>query len=175
MATSPTCSSGSGDFAVKGTHDLSLVDTDSFWITGFFEETKLAGIHIGDPAVAALMGFRAPGGGTCRKRRPRHQHAEQQSRRAWLGICRRRLHLGSAGTAHSRADSYRPRSALGWARHRPDRDGISRQGCQPRLVARFAIALVYAGRRLTCAAHSAMWSASQAVRTLHRRVANRRG
>ncbi len=49
-----------GDFAVKGTHDLSLVDTDSFWITGFFEETKLAGIHVGDPAVAALMSSRAP-------------------------------------------------------------------------------------------------------------------
>ena len=36
-----------GNFAVKSTHNLSLVDTDSFWITGFFEETKLAGIHAG--------------------------------------------------------------------------------------------------------------------------------
>ena len=49
-----------GDYAAKGTRNLSLVDTESFWITGFFEETKLAGIHVGDPAVAALMGFRAP-------------------------------------------------------------------------------------------------------------------
>ena len=49
-----------GNFAIKNMHNLSLVDTDSFWITGFFEETKLAGIQVGDPAAAALMGFRAP-------------------------------------------------------------------------------------------------------------------
>ena len=49
-----------GDYATKGTRNLALVDTDSFWISGFFEETKLAGIRVGDPAVAALMGFRDP-------------------------------------------------------------------------------------------------------------------
>ena len=49
-----------GDYATKGTRNLSLVDTDSFWITGFFEETKLAGIKQGDPAVAALLGFADP-------------------------------------------------------------------------------------------------------------------
>ena len=49
-----------GDYATTGTRNISLVDTDSFWITGFFEETKLAGIQAGDPAVAVLMGFRDP-------------------------------------------------------------------------------------------------------------------
>ena len=49
-----------GDYATKGARNLSIVDTDSFWITGFFEETKLAGIRPGDPAVAALLGFDAP-------------------------------------------------------------------------------------------------------------------
>ena len=49
-----------GDYATKGSRNLSLVDTDSFWVTGFFEETKLAAIHPGDPAVVALMGFRDP-------------------------------------------------------------------------------------------------------------------
>ena len=53
-----------GDYATKGTRNLSVLNTDSFWITGFFEETKLGGIAIGDPAVAVLMGYREPVRGT---------------------------------------------------------------------------------------------------------------
>lgn len=49
-----------GDYATKGTRNLSLVDSDSFWIAGYFEETKLSGIHVGDKALAALMGFKRP-------------------------------------------------------------------------------------------------------------------
>ena len=49
-----------GDYATKGERNVALVDEDSFWIVGFFEETKLAGIHVGDPALAALMGGRDP-------------------------------------------------------------------------------------------------------------------
>ena len=49
-----------GDYATKGTRNLSLLNEDSFFVIGFFEETKLAGIQVGDPAVAALMGFRDP-------------------------------------------------------------------------------------------------------------------
>ncbi len=49
-----------GDYATAGTRNLSMVDTDSFWVTGYFEETKLAGIHQGDRAVVALMGYRDP-------------------------------------------------------------------------------------------------------------------
>ena len=49
-----------GDYATTGTRNISLVDSDSFWIAGYFEETKLEGIHIGDKALAALMGYRRP-------------------------------------------------------------------------------------------------------------------
>ena len=49
-----------GDYATKGTRNIALVDSDSFWIAGYFEETKLERIHEGDPALAALMGYRAP-------------------------------------------------------------------------------------------------------------------
>lgn len=49
-----------GDYATKGSRNLSLVDVDSFWVTGFFEETKLAAIRPGDPAMVALMGFHDP-------------------------------------------------------------------------------------------------------------------
>ena len=47
-----------GDYATTGQRNISVVDTDSFWVTGFFEETKLGGIHPGDPAAVALMGYR---------------------------------------------------------------------------------------------------------------------
>ena len=49
-----------GDYATKGARNISILDSDSFWISGYFEETKLSGIHIGDPALAALMGYRDP-------------------------------------------------------------------------------------------------------------------
>ncbi len=49
-----------GDYATKGARNIAVLDSDSFWVAGYFEETKLAGIHVGDPAVAALMGYRDP-------------------------------------------------------------------------------------------------------------------
>ncbi len=49
-----------GDYATTGSRNISILDSDSFWIAGYFEETKLSGIHTGDPAVASLMGYRDP-------------------------------------------------------------------------------------------------------------------
>ena len=49
-----------GDYATTGTRNLSILDSDSFWVAGYFEETKLYGVHVGDPALAALMGYREP-------------------------------------------------------------------------------------------------------------------
>lgn len=49
-----------GDYATKGAANIAIVDSNSFWIAGYFEETKLAGIHVGDRASAALMGFDKP-------------------------------------------------------------------------------------------------------------------
>ena len=49
-----------GDYATKGARNISVLDSDSFWIAGYFEETKLRGIHVGDPAIAALMGYPDP-------------------------------------------------------------------------------------------------------------------
>ncbi|MDP4022228.1 HlyD family secretion protein [Methylobacterium sp. NEAU 140] len=46
-----------GDYARTGTSNISVIDTDSFWIDGYFEETKMAAIHVGDPADIALMGY----------------------------------------------------------------------------------------------------------------------
>jgi len=47
-----------GDYATAGQTKLSVVDSDSFWIIGYFEETKLPNIHEGDYAHVRLMGWR---------------------------------------------------------------------------------------------------------------------
>lgn len=46
-----------GDYAAAGQPNLALVDAHSFWITGYFEETKLRGIQPGAAAQIRLMGF----------------------------------------------------------------------------------------------------------------------
>ncbi|AWB25453.1 HlyD family secretion protein [Methylobacterium currus] len=49
-----------GDYATAGTRNISVIDADSYWIDGYFEETKMDHIRVGDPATAALMGYAAP-------------------------------------------------------------------------------------------------------------------
>lgn len=49
-----------GDYASARAPRVALVDADSFRATGDFEETKLHGIHVGDPARMKLMGYDMP-------------------------------------------------------------------------------------------------------------------
>jgi multidrug resistance efflux pump len=49
-----------GDYGTSGQRALSVVDSDSFWVDGYFEETLLSGIHVGDRAKVALMAYRGP-------------------------------------------------------------------------------------------------------------------
>jgi multidrug resistance efflux pump len=46
-----------GDYANVGQRIISVVDADSFWIDGYFEETSLGKIHEGDPATVKLMSY----------------------------------------------------------------------------------------------------------------------
>jgi multidrug resistance efflux pump len=46
-----------GDYAIVGQRIISVVDTDSFWVDGYFEETSLGRIQDGDPATIKLMGY----------------------------------------------------------------------------------------------------------------------
>jgi multidrug resistance efflux pump len=46
-----------GDYASVGTNVISLVDADSFWLDGYFEETNIDPIHVGDRAEIKLMGY----------------------------------------------------------------------------------------------------------------------
>ncbi len=45
-----------GDYAVVGQNKLTVIDSDSFWVSGYFEETKIPRIHEGDAADIKLMG-----------------------------------------------------------------------------------------------------------------------
>jgi multidrug resistance efflux pump len=45
-----------GDYVNVGINTISLVDADSFWVDGYFEETNLGPIRVGDPAQIKLMG-----------------------------------------------------------------------------------------------------------------------
>jgi multidrug resistance efflux pump len=47
-----------GDYVTAGVPIAALVDTDSFYVEGYFEETKLPRIHPGDRATVQLMGTR---------------------------------------------------------------------------------------------------------------------
>jgi multidrug resistance efflux pump len=46
-----------GDYANVGQDEISVVDADSFWVDGYFEEPNLAPIRVGDPASIKLMGY----------------------------------------------------------------------------------------------------------------------
>ena len=46
-----------GDYATTGQRNIAVVDADSFWVDGYFEETNLEDIREGDPAVMRLMGY----------------------------------------------------------------------------------------------------------------------
>jgi RND family efflux transporter MFP subunit len=46
-----------GNYANVGDLQLSLVNSDSYWIDAYFEETALSRIHEGDAATIKLMGY----------------------------------------------------------------------------------------------------------------------
>ena len=49
-----------GDYATAGRAMLAIVDSDSYYVAGYFEETKLRHIRIGDRVSIRLMAYSAP-------------------------------------------------------------------------------------------------------------------
>jgi multidrug resistance efflux pump len=49
-----------GDYAHQGVSNVSIIDTDSYWVDGYFEETQMARVCVGDRAEAKLMGYSSP-------------------------------------------------------------------------------------------------------------------
>jgi RND family efflux transporter MFP subunit len=95
-----------GDYANVGKNEISLVDADSFWIDGYFEETNLEPIQVGDPAHQA-DGLQPDLSRPCRQHRPRHHRLECATQRARAGERQPDLHLGAPGAAHSGAHPNR--------------------------------------------------------------------
>jgi multidrug resistance efflux pump len=46
-----------GTYANIGQAAMTLIDSDSYWVAGYFEETQLRRIQVGDSASVTLMGF----------------------------------------------------------------------------------------------------------------------
>ena len=46
-----------GNYANTGQRQMSVIDADSYWVSGYFEETRLRDVHVGASARAALMGY----------------------------------------------------------------------------------------------------------------------
>ena len=46
-----------GNYANTGQRQMSVIDADSYWISGYFEETRLRNIGVGAAARAELMGY----------------------------------------------------------------------------------------------------------------------
>jgi multidrug resistance efflux pump len=49
-----------GDYATTGTRNISIIDSDSFRVDAYFEETKLRHIQVGAAARMDLMAYRDP-------------------------------------------------------------------------------------------------------------------
>jgi multidrug resistance efflux pump len=49
-----------GDYATVGKNVISMVNADSFWVDGYFEETNIGRIQVGDSARVKLMGYAEP-------------------------------------------------------------------------------------------------------------------
>lgn len=47
-----------GDYVNIGQKSISVVNADSFWVDGYFEETSLSKIHESDAAAIKLLGYR---------------------------------------------------------------------------------------------------------------------
>lgn len=48
-----------GDYAIAGESNVSILDSSTFRVTGYFQETQLAGMRTGDQAEVHLMSHRA--------------------------------------------------------------------------------------------------------------------
>ena len=93
-----------GDYAHAGATNISVIDADSYWIDGYFEETKMAHICIGDRAEAQLMGYSRSDRRTGPERDPRHQRLKRRAEHPRPAERRSGLHLGAAGA--TRAGSH---------------------------------------------------------------------
>jgi multidrug resistance efflux pump len=93
------------DFVEAGVNSISVVDANSFWVDGYFEETNLVPIRMGDAAQA--YGPRSDRAWSRRQHRPSDQRCERAAEQSRGRKCQPHLHLGAPGAAHPGAHPYR--------------------------------------------------------------------
>lgn len=90
-----------GEFVTAGRPVLSVVDTTSFHVDGYFEETKLRHIGLGQKATIELMGETIVLHGHVRSIAA---GIEDRDRDQWpqpVARCESRIQLGASRAAHS--------------------------------------------------------------------------
>lgn len=113
-----------GQYVSAGEDALTLVDANSFYALGYFEETKLDDVHIGAPARVKLMSNDTPIWGARRQLRTRHlrQQPEQPEQRTRRSACL--VRLGATLAAHSRTHRVRPPARRRQTLRRTHRHGL---------------------------------------------------
>ena len=96
-----------GRYVNVGAAVFALIDSDSFRVEGYFEETKLRRMHIGEDATVKLIGGLPRAFGLCRERRLRHRGSESQHEQPAVGCRQPDLQLGPVGPAHPSAHQAR--------------------------------------------------------------------
>jgi multidrug resistance efflux pump len=95
-----------GGFVSAGANTISVVDANSFWADGYFEETNPAPIRIGDPARTELMG-RSTSCAVTSPVSPAPSMLWIHTRRPGGRQRQSDLHMGAPGPAHSGSHPYR--------------------------------------------------------------------
>ncbi len=97
-----------GAYVSAGTGVMALVDSDTLHVDGYFEETKLPSIHVGDPVSIHLMGENQDLTGHVERHRRRHRGPGAELELEPPGQHQPQLQLGAPGTARAGARGARP-------------------------------------------------------------------
>ena len=121
-----------GDFTNTGVSNISIIDSSSYWIDGYFEETKTG-------ADLRWRSGRGEAYGLCRAdprtrghHHPGHQRIERHSGHSRVAQCRSDLHVGAPCATGAGSHSHRQCPAGRTARFRHDGDGDRPAGSRSR-------------------------------------------
>ena len=96
-----------GDYANVGNLQLSVVNSDSYWVDAYFEETALGRIHEGDAATIKLMGYSPAAARQGSGARARHQCSQRHAGRLRPRLGQSDLHLRAPRPARAGAHPHR--------------------------------------------------------------------
>jgi len=108
-----------GRYVNAGTAVFALLGSDTFRVEGYFEETKLRRIRIGEECDRKADRRSAPAVGARREHRLRYRRPEPQHQQQPVGLRQSNLQLGAPRAAHPSAYQARQCAAGPSSRRRP--------------------------------------------------------